>query len=155
MAGASCSVGDRADSGPGGQHHVSAAPASVQGPLPDAQAQQALVEQQRQLVVLGNQRDEAVAQKLALVQKSKEAQNSYEKTVFDDLTKAQAQISELRAGKIKAQQQLSGKTLRAPIDGTVQELSVHTVGGVVTPAQTLMLAAANKNRAECVELSGE
>lgn len=29
--------------------------------------------------------------------------------------------------------------LRAPIDGTVQQLAVHTVGGVVTPAQALTL----------------
>ncbi|HEX8641170.1 MAG TPA: HlyD family type I secretion periplasmic adaptor subunit [Allosphingosinicella sp.] len=29
--------------------------------------------------------------------------------------------------------------LRAPVDGTVQQLVVHTVGGVVQPAQTLMV----------------
>ena len=29
--------------------------------------------------------------------------------------------------------------LRAPVDGTVQQLIVHTVGGVVQPAQTLMV----------------
>ncbi len=28
--------------------------------------------------------------------------------------------------------------LRSPVDGVVQQLSVHTVGGVVTPAETLM-----------------
>ena len=30
-------------------------------------------------------------------------------------------------------------TLTAPVDGTVQQLAVRTVGGVVTPAQTLMV----------------
>ena len=29
--------------------------------------------------------------------------------------------------------------MRSPIDGTVQQLAVHTVGGVVTPAQQLMV----------------
>ena len=29
-------------------------------------------------------------------------------------------------------------TLEAPVDGTVQQLNVHTVGGVVTPAQPLL-----------------
>lgn len=29
--------------------------------------------------------------------------------------------------------------LAAPVDGTVQQLAVHTVGGVVTPAQALMI----------------
>lgn len=103
------------------------------------QSQQALVEQQRQLIVLGNEKDQAVAQKLALVQKRKEAESTYEKIVLDDLTKAQAQVAELRAEKIKSSQQLVGKTLRAPIDGTVQQLAIHTIGGVVTPAQALML----------------
>jgi len=103
------------------------------------QAQQTLVEQQRQIVVLGNQKDQAVAQRLALIQKRKEAESTYEKTVLEDLTKVQAQVAELRAGKVKSVQQLEAKTLRAPIDGTVQQLEVHTVGGVVTPAQALML----------------
>ncbi|MCW2479672.1 HlyD family type I secretion periplasmic adaptor subunit [Candidatus Symbiopectobacterium sp. NZEC135] len=30
-------------------------------------------------------------------------------------------------------------SLRAPVDGTVQQLAIHTVGGVVTPAQPLMV----------------
>jgi hemolysin D len=28
--------------------------------------------------------------------------------------------------------------LRAPVEGTIQQLAIHTVGGVVTPAQALM-----------------
>ncbi len=31
------------------------------------------------------------------------------------------------------------RTLRAPIDGVVQQLAVHTIGGVVTPAQPLLV----------------
>ncbi len=41
------------------------------------------------------------------------------------------------SGYLTGQLQLTQVT--APIDGTVQQLSVHTVGGVVTPAQVLML----------------
>jgi hemolysin D len=103
------------------------------------QAQQNLVEQQRQIVVLGSQKDQAVAEKQALIQKRKEAVSTYEKNVLDDLTKVEAQVAELRAGQIKSAQQLEAKTLRSPIDGVVQQLSVHTVGGIVTPAQALML----------------
>ena len=29
--------------------------------------------------------------------------------------------------------------MRAPVAGTVEQLSVHTIGGVVQPAQTLMV----------------
>jgi hemolysin D len=108
------------------------------------QAQQALVEQQRQILVLKNQKQQAIAQKLAIMQKRKGAEDTYRKTVFDDLTKAQQQVSELRDGRIKAQQELDAKTLRAPVDGTVQELAVHTIGGVVTPAQALMMIVPRK-----------
>lgn len=41
----------------------------------------------------------------------------------------------------KAENRTSQQTLTAPIDGVVQQLAVHTVGGVVTPAQQLMVIA--------------
>src|SRR5262245_56570952 len=31
------------------------------------------------------------------------------------------------------------QTLTAPVDGVVQQLAIHTLGGIVTPAQTLMV----------------
>src|ERR1700739_2182042 len=34
---------------------------------------------------------------------------------------------------------MQDQVLRAPIDGVVQQLAVHTIGGVVTPAQNLMV----------------
>ncbi|BAL24635.1 HlyD family type I secretion periplasmic adaptor subunit [Azoarcus sp. KH32C] len=40
---------------------------------------------------------------------------------------------------VKAQSRGKLMTLTAPLDGTVQQLAVHTVGGVVTPAQQLMV----------------
>lgn len=39
-------------------------------------------------------------------------------------------------------------TLTAPVDGTVQQLAVHTVGGVVTPAQPLMMIVPKDNMIE-------
>ena len=38
---------------------------------------------------------------------------------------------------IKAEQRTKLQLLTAPVDGVVQQLAVHTVGGVVTPAQAL------------------
>jgi hemolysin D len=40
--------------------------------------------------------------------------------------------------RIKATQRASLLTLKAPISGKVQQLAVHTVGGVVTPAQPIL-----------------
>ncbi|AIC21153.1 hemolysin secretion protein D [Pseudomonas chlororaphis] len=39
----------------------------------------------------------------------------------------------------KARYQETLTSLKAPVDGTVQQLAIHTVGGVVTPAQPLMV----------------
>ena len=39
----------------------------------------------------------------------------------------------------KAEERLRSRVLRAPVDGTVQQLAVHTVGGVVSPAERLMI----------------
>ena len=40
---------------------------------------------------------------------------------------------------MKAGQKAELQTLVSPIDGVVQQLAVHTVGGVVTPAQPLLI----------------
>lgn len=39
----------------------------------------------------------------------------------------------------KARYQETLTSLKAPVDGSVQQLAIHTVGGVVTPAQPLMV----------------
>jgi len=45
----------------------------------------------------------------------------------------------MREEHVEAQQRQRFQTLTAPVDGTIQQVSVHTVGGVVTPAQQLMV----------------
>jgi membrane fusion protein, type I secretion system len=50
-----------------------------------------------------------------------------------------AKIGELIERKIAAEDQLQRIDIRAPQDGTVFQLSVHTVGGVITPGETIML----------------
>jgi HlyD family secretion protein len=59
--------------------------------------------------------------------------------VGKDLADARAKISELVERKIAAEDQLKRIDIRAPQDGIVHELSVHTVGGVITPGETVML----------------
>jgi hemolysin D len=56
----------------------------------------------------------------------------------DELRQAQEQIQQFGPELIKATQRDSLMRLRAPVDGTVQQLATHTVGGVVTPAQPLL-----------------
>ena len=47
--------------------------------------------------------------------------------------------AQLAADLVKAERRMQDQVLKAPIDGTVQQLAVHTVGGVVTPAQSLLV----------------
>lgn len=54
------------------------------------------------------------------------------------LTDAKERASSIEQELIKAKERARQQTLVAPVDGTVQQLDVHTVGGVVTPAQPLM-----------------
>jgi hemolysin D len=51
---------------------------------------------------------------------------------------AEKKIAELAEELRKAHQRAGLQTLTAPIDGVVQQLDVHTIGGVVTPAQKLL-----------------
>ncbi len=53
--------------------------------------------------------------------------------------KADLQQRQLVEEGSKATQRERLTTLTAPVDGTVQQLAVHTTGGVVTPAQVLLV----------------
>ncbi len=59
--------------------------------------------------------------------------------VAAELRDAQAKIAELAERKVAARDALKHIDIRSPQDGIVHELAVHTVGGVVTAAEPLML----------------
>jgi len=54
------------------------------------------------------------------------------------LAEAGSKIAGLTEDARKAEQRAASLVLRAPEDGTITELALHTVGGVVQPAQALM-----------------
>ncbi len=60
------------------------------------------------------------------------------KLTLQELQELTVQEAVLREELLKAEQRSSNYLLKAPIDGTVQELAVTTIGGVVTPAQEIM-----------------
>ena len=55
------------------------------------------------------------------------------------LRETEARIAELNERRVAIKTRLERTTIKAPISGAVYQLSVHTVGGVITPAETLML----------------
>jgi hemolysin D len=56
-----------------------------------------------------------------------------------DLAEAEPKAAQFAEDLAKAEKRMQDQILRAPIDGTVQQLALHTIGGVVTPAQALMV----------------
>jgi HlyD family secretion protein len=58
--------------------------------------------------------------------------------VLKDLREAQGKIAELNERKTAAQDQLKRIDIRAPQSGIVNQLSVHTVGGVINSGETVM-----------------
>ncbi|WP_373502986.1 HlyD family type I secretion periplasmic adaptor subunit [Aestuariivirga sp.] len=56
-----------------------------------------------------------------------------------DLREADGRIAELSERKLAARARLDRMVVKAPITGTVYQLMVHTEGGVVTPAEPLMM----------------
>jgi hemolysin D len=91
---------------------------------------------------LAGQKQKLIQDEAALA----EAKKNYRALISEFLQARQAELSaaEMRAASleqevIKAGQRTEFQKLVAPIDGVVQQLAVHTVGGVVTPAQQLMM----------------
>ena len=67
-----------------------------------------------------------------------QAAAEYEHKNLDELAQEQQKASSLHEQLLQAAEKFKLQTLTAPVDGTVQQLAVHTEGGVVTPAQVLM-----------------
>jgi HlyD family secretion protein len=58
--------------------------------------------------------------------------------VAKEIGEIRAKTSELEEKRVAAEDQLKRIELKAPLDGFVHQLSVHTVGGVITSGETVM-----------------
>src|SRR5215210_5891735 len=59
--------------------------------------------------------------------------------VGKELAEIRGKLSELAEKQVGAEDQLKRVDIRAPQDGAVHQMTVHTVGGVITPSEPLML----------------
>jgi hemolysin D len=112
------------------------------------EAHQQLVEAQHDRAVAAHQLEGAEAAIAALIQQRKEVDADFHRQALDDLAKAKQKAAEETQDQIKAVQRTGQQTLRAPVDGTVEQLAAHTVGGVVTPAQALMVLVPDSSKLE-------
>ena len=67
---------------------------------------------------------------------------------LDGLRQAREQVAQYTPEVAKTGQRDRLMQLRAPVDGTVQQLVIHTEGGVVTPAQALMAVVPSEDALE-------
>ena len=103
------------------------------------QREQQRIDQEGQLAT-GKSRLQELSAALATVQEQKNALLAETKRIhLDNLNEANQRVTALEQELIKANSRNELMQLVAPVDGTVQQLAVHTVGGVVTEAQPLMI----------------
>src|SRR5512135_3678747 len=109
---------------------------------------QLLVEQQENLSVQKSHLHEAEAAVAAIHEIRVQAVAEYRHTLSDELAKAEQKANGLTQDLIKAELKTRLQLLTAPVDGVVQQLAIHTVGGVVTPAQSLLVVVPSDSRLE-------
>ena len=109
---------------------------------------QDLIGQRQEILVQQSRYSEADAAIAALADTRSKTVAEYERALFDDLVKAEQKAVGLGQDIIKAEQRTSLQKLTAPVGGVVQQLATHTVGGVVTPAQALMVIVPIESRLE-------
>lgn len=82
---------------------------------------------------------EAEASMEAAVKERNRVQAEAKKEALEQMLDARTRYDQARLALRKAEVREGLRTLRAPVDGVVQQLQVHTVGGVVQPAQPVMV----------------
>ena len=95
-----------------------------------------LATQQSRLAEVRASLRETQGQRAALIAESR-------RQWLDAAEEGQQKSESLRQELLKASARNKLMQVVAPIDGTVQQLAINTVGGVVTPAQVLMLLVPN------------
>jgi hemolysin D len=101
--------------------------------------EQARISQERELEVQQARVIELQAAKKAAEQRQKSVLAQTRRAMLDLQHEADQRSAALAQELKKAQQRNRLTRLTAPVDGTVQQLAIHTDGGVVTEAQPLMV----------------
>jgi hemolysin D len=100
---------------------------------------QQFVEEQHELEVQKRKADETTAAIAAIAEQRTETAEQFRRERYADLVEAERKAKGLNEDFIRAQHRAQLQLLTSPVDGTVQQLAVHTIGGVVTPAQSLLV----------------
>lgn len=97
------------------------------------------IEQHQERDVQRNQRTALAAVLASLAQKLEVTSAQYRDRWLSELNQVETRLASYDEELAKAERRIALQTLTAPVAGTVQQLAIHTVGGVVTEAQALMM----------------
>lgn len=100
--------------------------------------QQELINAERDVTLQRNHRTELVSALTAARKQLAATAADARQQWLDEQRQAREQIGQYATETQRAAQRDAMMQLRAPVDGTVQQMAIHTIGGVVTPAQALM-----------------
>ena len=112
------------------------------------EAQLRLSDQRNELIVQQRRTIEITAARQALEAQREQTRAEYARGIISDLAEAEQKAAQFAEDMIKAEKKQQDQVLRAPVDGTIQQLALHTIGGVVTPAQALMVVVPAASRME-------
>ncbi|WP_374384682.1 HlyD family type I secretion periplasmic adaptor subunit [Dongia sp.] len=101
--------------------------------------QQELIAMEGEASVANARANEAQAVIATIERQIAQAKEEFDRDRLKELTEAEAQAAQLTEELKKATQRQALQRLTAPVAGTVQQLQLHTIGGVVEPAKPLMV----------------
>ena len=110
--------------------------------------EQVRIEQERDLAYQQAKVRELVATVEEVTRRRLSLVAEFERIAVGNKTDADKKAAQLEQELIKAHTREKQQTLRAPVDGTVQQLAMNTIGGVAQAAQTLMVIAPKDYAAE-------
>ncbi|TCK19227.1 hemolysin D [Thiogranum longum] len=96
------------------------------------------VAQQQDLASQKNRIKQVEASIREAKQQRQALESEFRRRLLTRLSEAERRINQLEKERVKAAQRTKLQHMTAPVSGVVQQLAVHTIGGVVTPAQELM-----------------
>lgn len=98
-----------------------------------------VINQENELQIQRHRLAESEASLAVAIRQRKQLQAEFRAETLAALAEASRRHAAVTQELVKVEQKQSLQRLHAPIDGVVQQLAINTIGGVVTPAQTLMV----------------
>lgn len=110
--------------------------------------EQERIEKERDLAFQRAKADELAAAVVEAKARREGLVAEFERAAVNAKVQADKRAALLEKDVVKARTRERQQILVSPVDGTVQQLAVHTVGGVVTPGQALMAISPRDYEAE-------